>query len=331
MMTETASRRMLQAAAPVEAATPPQSPPKPHTDVCNLSCRNGGICQHPKGGEEEEGLAVGIMEPRCNCPDGYLGVLCEIKVRVCVKGSSGKCMNDQTCISENNGQFYHCECDPDVFADTVAGENGAYNLQYCTSVATTWCDGGGAVKSGSNRQDMHYCYNAGKCKSKRHAEYTCDCPPGWSGAHCATPTDMAVAGQDSGVGLGGRLMRFFLVTTLVFTVLMLCAIGCLIQYGQVKSRRRKRKARRKKQERQRRKKGGHRRLRQRRSNGGDGDNEGIEMNEMGNTRNTDSEEESESSSSSSSSDSAAPGSDESGSDDEEDSDEEFEDEHNRKS
>jgi EGF-like domain len=337
-MTETASLRIqLQAVAPVEpaaAATPPQSPPKqPYTDVCNLSCRNGGVCQHPKGGGgEEEGLATGIMEPRCNCPDGYLGVLCEIKVRICVKGSSGKCMNDQTCIPEYNGQFHHCECDPDVFAETVAGENGKYNLQFCQSVVTTWCDGGGAVTSNSNREDVHYCYNAGKCKSmRRGGSYTCDCPPGWSGAHCATPTDMAAAasGQDGGggIGIGGRVMRFLLVTTLVFTVLMLCAIGCLIQYGQVKSRRRKRNARRRNRERQlRRKKGGHRRLRQRRSNGDDGDNnEGIEMSEMGNTSDAGSDEESESSSSSNSA-AAESGSDASGSDDEEDSDDEFEDE-----
>jgi EGF-like domain len=351
----------------VAAATPPRRsqspPPKPrqhHNDNgCHLSCQNGGVCQFPK--DDDHGglllLAEG-GEPRCQCPDGYLGVQCEIKVRVCDQGSRGKCMNDQACIPENNGQYYHCECDPDVFTQTVSGENAKYNLQYCQSVTTTWCDGGGVVFRGdaSKRKDMHYCYNAGKCKSKRGrrgGKYTCECPPGWSGAHCAMPADMAASaaatsdfGDGGGVGIGGRILRFFLITTLVFTVLMLCALGCLIQYGQVKSRRRKRKARKKKkekQERQRLKKeggGGRRRRRRqprqrRRDSAGDDDdaaeydgNDGIEMSDMGNTRDTaddSSKEESESSSESSGEESS--GSEESESAEEDDSgDEEFEDE-----
>lgn len=95
---------------------------------CTLPCQNNGVCVNEIAPERNESTDVvvamalwdvpSIDGMRCECPDGYQGVLCQYQVEVCGQGEH-LCLHGSRCVQENdNGSgggassgSYRCECD----------------------------------------------------------------------------------------------------------------------------------------------------------------------------------------------------------------------------
>jgi Notch-like protein len=80
------------------------------TGGCNLSCRNGGLCQQDP--------ATGASF--CICRLGYMGTNCELEIDNC---ASQPCQNNGLCISHPGG--YNCICQDKIVDDCCC--NGIVN------------------------------------------------------------------------------------------------------------------------------------------------------------------------------------------------------------
>ncbi|XP_011680720.2 fibropellin-1 [Strongylocentrotus purpuratus] len=141
-------------------------------------CQNGGTCIDLTNAFE------------CNCPAGYTGDLCEIKLDFC---NSNPCVNGGTCTADNFG--YTCDC--------VAGwtdVNCQTNINECLSMP---CLNGATCIDGINQWSCQCasqytgetcqisldpcgsspCYNGATC-TNAGLDYVCECAPGFAGVNC---------------------------------------------------------------------------------------------------------------------------------------------------
>lgn len=167
---------------------------------CDLPCRNKGVCkisrQRDLQGDTEFTDAVTNnnvhrslqQRPHCMCPAGFTGILCEIEYVRC-KSAQDSCFNGEPCqraVDDFGTEFYHCECDG-VKSDLSLPSG----QKFCEHVSTTFCNNPVGDKNADPKQSRSssYCNNGGRCKKDTGEErgshhVGCDCPKGYSGAHC---------------------------------------------------------------------------------------------------------------------------------------------------
>lgn len=160
-------------------------------------CANGGTCR---------GFIIsstGQSHKGCKCADGYYGPNCEsessqsspiykptakpvpqwshlekLGESAC---SDGKvCLNYGTCVLNDNGVSYDCDCDTSRLShsDRIVAHAGLY----CEHAATSYCEYGVLTSKTS------FCTNNGEClgqvKSGQERHKGCACPDGSFGPHC---------------------------------------------------------------------------------------------------------------------------------------------------
>lgn len=148
-------------------------------DECDLPCENGGTCffgQNPIKDEtikglSTEGLDFLVDNKHCRCPEGFVGLRCEIKYEQCGNGKH-YCLNGSGCVQD--GDEFTCNC------REASRSFSAYAGKYCENEATVYCAGPG--------QGVHsFCTNHGVCKGevgKNEDHVGCICGIGWTGAYC---------------------------------------------------------------------------------------------------------------------------------------------------
>jgi EGF-like domain len=131
--------------------------------TCRLGCRNGGTCkigspswQHYYRTTGGGGWTNPLDLEHCKCPDGYTGLLCEIKGTPC---GDNYCHHGGTCRriqQSNNSTQFSCDC------TTAVNSKGevAYAGTFCEQEATTFCS------ANQDQNGNHFCVNGGTCQSE---------------------------------------------------------------------------------------------------------------------------------------------------------------------
>lgn len=176
--------------------------------LCDLPCTNGGICKRRRNLSNEAWAYQNIrldqditkqqqeLQPQrhyCQCPTGYVGSMCEIKLIPCPTGINGTCTNGNPCkrsVDDNNEEFYHCECDV-----SQSDLSLPYAEKFCAHESTVFCINDIDAKNiKKNRQSLggasrsSFCINGGTCKeviteNGNHLS-SCNCPSDYTGSHC---------------------------------------------------------------------------------------------------------------------------------------------------
>ena len=109
----------------------------------------------------------------CSCPVGFTGLNCEIDINEC---DTGPCMNSGSCY--NGFGSYICSCSSGFTGRECQvqcpvgydGERCQNNINYCTSTS---------------------CHNGGTC-IEGDDDYSCTCPPLFTGTYCTAPNDCSI-------------------------------------------------------------------------------------------------------------------------------------------
>lgn len=148
-------------------------------DECDLPCENDGVCFFGQSPVEDETMKNLSNEGRefladnkhCRCPEGFIGLRCEIKYNDC-GGGKHYCLHGSECVED--GDEFTCDC------REASKDFSAYAGKYCEHEATMYCQGPG--------QGSHsFCTNHGVCKgevSKNGDHVGCNCALGWTGDYC---------------------------------------------------------------------------------------------------------------------------------------------------
>jgi len=160
--------------------------------VCNLECKNGGVCAqgakvlgslHDVVGDVShlnQTHAMGEFA-HCVCPEGFIGLFCEHKVEACGEGEH-VCLHGSKCIPDaSTDRGYTCDCS---FADAKVGKDDEFHYfagEFCEYTDTDICS------TEDNVEPLYFCVNGGKCKSMAGAgdpDPGCDCPEDYTGLQC---------------------------------------------------------------------------------------------------------------------------------------------------
>ena len=114
---------------------------------CDLQCKNNGKCQiglSPSGSTSNDPNAADFQF--CQCPQGFLGALCEIDANG-EKCGLNQCYHGSKCVrSDHDGSLY-CDCSASNETDKH------YAGQFCEYAATTYC----------TDSKEYFCVNHGEC------------------------------------------------------------------------------------------------------------------------------------------------------------------------
>ena len=233
---------------------------------CDLPCTNGGTCKRRQ--LTKEALSYQDMrldqditkqqqelQPQrhyCQCPTGFVGSMCEIKLIICPTGINGTCSNGNACkrsVDDTNEEYYHCECDV-----SQSDLSLPYAEQFCTHESTVFCINDVDAKNiKKNRQSLggasrsSFCVNGGTCKdvvteNGNHVS-SCNCPSEFTGSHCeiskksnsSTSKKQTSTASSTTTGSSSRPHRNIFVTIFVFFVcfftITAVSLTLLIWYG----------------------------------------------------------------------------------------------------
>ena len=151
-------------------------------DKCVLECQNKGECvftwmESTRGNYFDTVFLSSFM--MCECPKGYMGLLCEYRVETCRDNTL--CFNGGICTTDSsNNEKYSCDC------AHLEGDDADMCLNMGKSVNR--CD-----YEHSGHEMTLFCVNGGTCQPMETEENTshhsCDCPDGFSGQHCEYKSD----------------------------------------------------------------------------------------------------------------------------------------------
>lgn len=219
-------------------ASNPRPPPaeyQPCVEAPSLRCANGSVCKKGEAdfGDNHDHLNLQTNEDGyyCDCPAGYIGHECTIKVVDC-ENSLGfspsdhpimhSCYNGAMC--ENSGSGKTCNCNK--LNESSAPDATKYAGLMCEHESTSMCAVSLIGFSASNHQ---FCTNHGQCKkevAESAAHPKCDCRQGWSGDHCEIRSDVfaQMQSQKQGGGVtamsaGGKVLFSFLIIALIVVVI----------------------------------------------------------------------------------------------------------------
>jgi len=140
---------------------------------CDLPCTNTGECVfgYPNSNQYENlgfDMQQSFSDMYCQCPYGFIGLLCSIEIRVC-GADEHYCLNDGACVKDDDE--YTCEC--------ASGTRDSYAGKNCQHIATSFCAEG--------KYDS-FCTNNGKCKAVNKDDPDmhpgCFCSKGFHGEYC---------------------------------------------------------------------------------------------------------------------------------------------------
>ena len=123
---------------------------------CDLDCKNGGTCffgDHPLEDDSLQmvpGLEFLLDNKHCRCPDGYIGLRCEMRYTRCGEGEH-YCLHGSDCIPDND-QFT-CDC------NEISSSVVAYAGHHCEHTVEEFCIGPGAGKHS-------FCTEHGTCRGE---------------------------------------------------------------------------------------------------------------------------------------------------------------------
>ena len=234
---------------------------------CNLPCTNGGICKrrhltNDARNYQDIRLDQDIakqeqeLQPQrhfCQCPKGFVGSMCEIKLILCPTGVNGTCSNGNPCkrsVDDTNEEYYHCECDV-----SQSDLSLPYAEQFCIHESTVFCINDSDAKNiKKNRHSVggsarsSFCINGGTCKDvdteNGSRVSSCNCPSDYTGSNCEIskkPNNKAASKKENLLtssttsALSSRPRRNIFVTIFVFFVcfftITAVSLTLLIWYG----------------------------------------------------------------------------------------------------
>ena len=160
--------------------------------VCDLHCRNGGICNYVTREVEQLTSMVqsGRMIQQCSCPDSFTGMACEFSLQQ-------QQHHQSECHSNNNSTnkllCHNNDDDDDHCAD--ATKISKFAGMMCRKPYTEYC----SDQFEPSESQVSYCTNGGKCKSSlvsaqvspgnvtannSYKHLGCVCPREFYGPHC---------------------------------------------------------------------------------------------------------------------------------------------------
>jgi hypothetical protein len=222
-------------------------------NTCDRPCINGGICKNRlleslTGSSTHQLDRFGLEQNQrqyCQCPTGFTGVLCEIKLVLCSNGNQ-TCTNGSTCqraIDDFGSEYFHCECDI---------ENSDLSLpsaeNFCEHASTVFCiNEGDAIQIKQSHESLggsaksSFCINGGRCRDMvemGHHHAGCSCPKGYSGHHCEIYAALhdykkstLFKPNSQSPSPNRNVLLTFLLFLFCFVGLTILAISMLIMYG----------------------------------------------------------------------------------------------------
>jgi len=161
---------------------------------CDMQCQNGGGCQFgikQEYQDEIDAYSPGLASingdsfyQHCQCNEGFTGKNCEKYQASCgddEEGPGNYCQHGGTCVDLFLDGFltydkrFTCDC------STVNERysNVAFAGNYCEVMATSIC-----AEEVYDFNGKQFCTNYGTCVSLGNDLFSCNCPKGYSGAHC---------------------------------------------------------------------------------------------------------------------------------------------------
>ncbi|KAG5836217.1 hypothetical protein ANANG_G00252240 [Anguilla anguilla] len=186
--------------------------PNCNQQTCKSYCQNGGNCTVSQGNQ-----------PTCRCPADFLGDQCQF--RAC----EGHCQNGGVCLQAPSGAE-HCRCPP------------KYDGHSCEIDKCHYCWDGKCIPKGvqsngevtcrcADGQIQPSCYTCkeycihGLCSINPRSQLpVCQCPAGWKGYRCDTPSTAAVSPDSN------SRTASIVIPVLLLLLLVLLVAGAVLWY-----------------------------------------------------------------------------------------------------
>mmetsp|Transcript_24754 Transcript_24754/g.72492 ORF Transcript_24754/g.72492 Transcript_24754/m.72492 type:complete len:481 (-) Transcript_24754:624-2066(-) len=129
----------------------------------------------------------------CECPEGWSGVSCKRKVKICSEEDKFACFHGSECVhlGESSGakSIWGCDC---ITAKWV-GEKEFFGGQHCEYRANEVC---ARMDEDGLEEGRWFCTNGGTCQNNETGIMKkCRCPDDWFGPHCEYQRSNFVAEQ----------------------------------------------------------------------------------------------------------------------------------------
>ena len=182
-------------------------------DCEQASCLNGGTCVDKVNGYI------------CLCKDPYIGVNCDTDDTVCRENPT-ICPRNGTCISyAEDPTKFTCRCEP-PWGGNCSGCAPGYSGQNCTPCIYPWT--GENCEFDWRNCNPNPCLEGGTCYPLRGKDFSCVCPPNFSGKTCDTiavvPSDSSKSGSRTGLSSVGLYSLVGSIVLLLIIIVVILAV-----------------------------------------------------------------------------------------------------------